>query len=353
MTNVYAFWNNKGGVGKSYLTFQTASEYARVHPYEKVVVIDLCPQANSSGMLLGGIDKGEKAIEHLSSTEQPKKTISGYIFDRLRSPYVSPRSGVNFLTNVSQYNEFVPKNLFLICGDEELEIQSDYIRNLSNADPLRSWQAVHSWIRELINDILYLFNNERVTFFIDCNPSFTIYTELAISASNRLIIPFTADASSKRAIRSVLNLVYGIQRYPGQLISEYYINTQKYGMGLPLIYSYVGNRLTQMNHSSASAFRNVVTDIFKEIYQVWKQYPNLFSPRNGIEMPRSQRDFKKIFEEEINDSNTASVVSGSLGIPMNMLTFGYKDFLGRKVNVNSSQLDRLQPNISNFVNNIE
>ena len=26
---VYALWNNKGGVGKSYLTFQIASEYAR------------------------------------------------------------------------------------------------------------------------------------------------------------------------------------------------------------------------------------------------------------------------------------------------------------------------------------
>jgi len=28
---VYAIWNNKGGVGKSYLTFQIASEYARTH----------------------------------------------------------------------------------------------------------------------------------------------------------------------------------------------------------------------------------------------------------------------------------------------------------------------------------
>ena len=29
---VYAIWNNKGGVGKSYLTFQIACEYARQHP---------------------------------------------------------------------------------------------------------------------------------------------------------------------------------------------------------------------------------------------------------------------------------------------------------------------------------
>jgi cellulose biosynthesis protein BcsQ len=51
---VYALWNNKGGVGKSYLTFQISCEYARTHPTEKILVIDLCPQANASGMLMGG-----------------------------------------------------------------------------------------------------------------------------------------------------------------------------------------------------------------------------------------------------------------------------------------------------------
>ena len=33
--SVYALWNNKGGVGKSYLTFQIACEYARTQPQQK------------------------------------------------------------------------------------------------------------------------------------------------------------------------------------------------------------------------------------------------------------------------------------------------------------------------------
>ena len=49
----YALWNNKGGVGKSTITFHLAMRYAELHPDEKVLVIDLCPQANSSMMLLG------------------------------------------------------------------------------------------------------------------------------------------------------------------------------------------------------------------------------------------------------------------------------------------------------------
>ena len=48
----YAFWNNKGGVGKSFLSFVAATEYARTYPDTDVYVIDLCPQANISEMLL-------------------------------------------------------------------------------------------------------------------------------------------------------------------------------------------------------------------------------------------------------------------------------------------------------------
>jgi chromosome partitioning protein len=78
----YALWNNKGGVGKSYLTFQIACEYARSHPDQKVLVIDLCPQANCSSMLLGGMILGNNALDALSQAN-PRVTISGYISDWL------------------------------------------------------------------------------------------------------------------------------------------------------------------------------------------------------------------------------------------------------------------------------
>jgi cellulose biosynthesis protein BcsQ len=61
----YAFWNNKGGVGKSFLCFVAASEYARRHPEADVYVIDLCPQANVSETLLGGYGKSPKAMRSI------------------------------------------------------------------------------------------------------------------------------------------------------------------------------------------------------------------------------------------------------------------------------------------------
>jgi chromosome partitioning protein len=120
---VYALWNNKGGVGKSYLTFQIACEYARTHRDQKVLVIDLCPQANASSMLLGGIIKGEVCLNEFASSPS-RRTIAGYIDERIRSPYVSPKVGSKYFFQVSEYNSAVPTNLFLVVGDEALEIQT-------------------------------------------------------------------------------------------------------------------------------------------------------------------------------------------------------------------------------------
>ncbi len=350
---VYALWNNKGGVGKSYLTFQIAAEYARTHRNQRVLVLDLCPQANASSMLLGGIEAGEAAVEELSGTTPPK-TIAGYIADRIVSPYVDTHSGANYLTHVRSINPHIPDNVYLVCGDEELEMQAARIQLACTAGPNNAWQIVHTWIRNLTEDVKRSWNRESITVFVDCNPSFTIYTELALSASDRLIIPFSADGSSKRAVRSVLALVYGILRRPGQPQSQFYIKTQQYRMALPKIYTYVGNRLTQMNNSSASAFRNVVLEIFAEVFRVYQVNPGLFETHpTGGPAPTNRQTFRAMFEEQINDANTASVVSGALGIPMCVLTAGTKHFAGRSAHVNQSQLDRQQPNLRDFVATIE
>ena len=46
--DIYSFYNNKGGVGKTTLCQNAAAMYAESHPDKQVLVIDLCPQANIS-----------------------------------------------------------------------------------------------------------------------------------------------------------------------------------------------------------------------------------------------------------------------------------------------------------------
>ncbi|GEC95173.1 ATPase [Zoogloea ramigera] len=350
---IYAIWNNKGGVGKSYLTFQVACEYARQNPGKKVLVVDMCPQANSSSMLLGGMVEGETRLNAIHSQTR-RVTISGYLEDRIASPYQSPGTGSTYLTQVNNYNPAVPDNLFLVVGDEQLETQASRVANATRPGPQEAWRIVHLWVADLIEDILTHWNHEDSCVFIDCNPSFSIYTELALSAAERLLIPFSADGSSKRAVKAVLSLVYGVRRLPTDPLSEFVINNNQFRMRVPEIYMYIGNRLTQMNNSSASAFKTVVDEIGDEVWGVWQTKPNVFCLHpNGAPAPTNKRTFKAMFQYEVNDANTASVVSGARGVPISVLPSGRANVAGKSIVVNQSQLDKQVPNIQRLVRNIE
>ena len=78
----YAVWNNKGGVGKSFLSFVLATEISHTRNIP-VVLVDMCPQANLSEIVLGGNGIGSGRLEKLI---QERKTIGGYFDSRINSP---------------------------------------------------------------------------------------------------------------------------------------------------------------------------------------------------------------------------------------------------------------------------
>ena len=71
----YAVWNNKGGVGKSTICYHVAARYAEENPNQKVLVIDLCPQANVSMMLLGGGNDGEARVLGYCTQAVPRTVV--------------------------------------------------------------------------------------------------------------------------------------------------------------------------------------------------------------------------------------------------------------------------------------
>jgi nitrogenase subunit NifH len=105
----YAIWNNKGGVGKSTIAFHLATRFAELNPTTKVFVIDLCPQANASMMLLGGGQKGEKKVLEFCLKSTPP-TVVGYLSDVLSGgPRAALPNHTKYLTQVSSVNKNVPK----------------------------------------------------------------------------------------------------------------------------------------------------------------------------------------------------------------------------------------------------
>src|SRR5205807_8694898 len=147
----YAFWNNKGGTGKTSLAFQAISRYAELHSKDRVLAVDVCPQANLSELMLGGLNhKGsEKLLERQG--EVPRCSLGGYFQLRLPSPYAPPTfSAHDFITKPSAYNMAVPKNIDLVCGDPLLELQANAVNTLANNQipGTNAWIAVIDWLKD-------------------------------------------------------------------------------------------------------------------------------------------------------------------------------------------------------------
>ena len=81
----YSVWNNKGGVGKSFLSFVLATEYANANPKKNVLIADMCPQANLSEIVLGGNGAGARALEQ---EIKKRKTIGGYFDSQIGRAHV-------------------------------------------------------------------------------------------------------------------------------------------------------------------------------------------------------------------------------------------------------------------------
>ena len=115
----YAIWNNKGGVGKSFLSFILGTELAKRDPDGHVVLVDMCPQANLSEVVLGGNGDGST---HLTSLLRPDDhiTIGRYFDKRIASPHMKTGGEDKYLLSASEYNERLPSNLWLISGDPSL-----------------------------------------------------------------------------------------------------------------------------------------------------------------------------------------------------------------------------------------
>lgn len=317
----YAFWNNKGGVGKSFLCFVAATEYAHRHPEIDVYVIDLCPQANVSETLLGSYDTRSATLE-AKLTASPRATVAGYLEARLSSPFRMIDDIGPFITRPFETNPNIPKNLSLICGDNLLEILSEAIRQTAQLSiPVDAWARVLKWIDELAIALRNRSGDRNSMFIIDCNPSFAIYTQLALVAAQYVVVPFTADDSSRRAIENVVALLYGV----GELHAATYARisfaqrAKQDGLSPPTLHSFVSNRVTTYEGQPSKAFAAASKRIKNTLNEIYEKHRVIFaSPKN---LP------SKSFVD-IPDYHGASVVASMTGTPLHRLTAGPKVVAG-------------------------
>lgn len=353
-TNRYVIWNNKGGVGKSTITFHLASRYAEENPQKQVLVIDMCPQANSSMMLLGGGTAGENYVLGLC-TEAVPRTVVGYMSTVIAGGAGASLPAPNqFLVQVDSVNKAMPKNLVLLCGDGNLEPMAPAVTGAANAPPLtpsnQPWKWVHLIFRQLIDSYAAQLGGKDLTVFIDTNPSFSIYTELAISAGDRLIVPVNADDSSRVATNAMFILLHG-QNPPHPIYGSWTFaaKAQSFGMTIPQVHVIVGNRLTQYD-GAATAFSALSDATADTLFQAYQTHPAYFASRQTV--AKNVAEFRSLYSVALRDFNTAGVVSAHLGCPLTQLQGGNHIIHGRTVQVNAERVNDCKTALDGLVSMI-
>ena len=356
----YAFWNNKGGVGKSFLSFVAATEYARTYPDTDVYVIDLCPQARVSEMLLLNskilIDSDELPFNYDVINENydvihkligrtPRATVAGYLEARLNSPFHPIKNVSPYVCRPRDFNAKLPVNLFLVCGDYLLEILSEAIRQTSQlAIPVDAWKQVLSWIKDLTSALRKRSGNRDALFILDCNPSFAIYTQLALAAAENLVIPFTPDDSSRRAVENVVALLYGYNMADPKIETYARINFAKRaneeGLDIPKLHTFVSNRVTLYRGKASRAFEAVSNSIKITLDNLHKKHRQIYT---NPKEPPSERFI------EIPDYHSACVVMTVKGIPLDSLQAGPNKVHGKQVQINPEPLERYRKALTEFV----
>lgn len=336
----YAFWNNKGGTGKTSVAFQAITLYAETHPEERILAIDVCPQANLSELMLGGLNNGGSDKLLLQQGLVPRCSIGGYFQIRLPSPYSTPSfDAEDFLTIPSEFNSHIPENIDLVCGDPLLELQANAVNTLANNQIPGSnpWIGVVDWLSDFVEKV----EDDYDVVFFDCNPSFSMYTQIALSASDRIILPVMADDSSRRAIQNAFSLVYGL-KLPSEIYAAYAFATKlkEAGRDLPKVHLIVKNRLTQYM-GAASAYAAVLHAIEKDVAKLLKSNPDIFTFSNA-------RDGFV----EIRDFQTTGVVAFAKGQPFTEVSVGKQSIGGHRVQVKKEYLENAQEAMENLVDHL-
>lgn len=180
--------NYKGGVGKTTITANLASEMVRRK--KRVLVIDLDPQTNLTFSYI--------KVEKWRSEYEKNRTIK-YWFDSI----------IDGTKPIPTFKELIVKNngVDLICShlgliDVDIELAAGLSAGTERQHK-NNFIKTYSYIK---NELVTLENEYDIVLF-DCPPNFSIVTKNALIASDYYIVPAKMDYLSTLGINQLKNHV--------------------------------------------------------------------------------------------------------------------------------------------------
>ena len=220
-----------------------------------------------------------------------------------------------------------------------MEIQTQVMNQISSQSaPKEAWKNVHSWLLNLILPVISKIGGD-VTTFIDCNPSFSAYTEIALLASEQVIVPCSSDGSSARAIDNMKSLVYGKNLSEPLQTSSFSKKAYDFGMSLPKVHSVILNRSTQYDSRASRAFEAMFDEIKKRVDNFKQSDRDCFYSDFGYHV--------------IHDAHSPTIVCSHKGLPISKLQVGQHKIHNIMCQVNNTSLGRYKEAITSFVDTLD
>jgi hypothetical protein len=114
------------------------------------------------------------------------KTVCGYLHRRITPMVLGIIQYAPFLVQPYIYNKYITENIYLLCGDPYLEVMAKRLEQERQPQTTQigdiPWKRVTLFIKDFIDKLSENMDKDCIVF-IDTNPSFSVYTEMAISGS--------------------------------------------------------------------------------------------------------------------------------------------------------------------------
>ena len=236
-------------------------------------------------------------------------------------------------------NPAIPELITLMAGDPLLELQANSMSTLANNQipGTDTWGKIVVWLRDFIDET----GSDFDYVFLDANPSFSIYTQIAMAAAERVVLPVMADDSSRRAIQNAFSLIFGLM-LPSDIYAQHMFakRMREAKLTLPKAHLIVKNRITQYM-GAASGYRAVLNSINNDILAIAKanpEYLNFSTISDGV--------------LEIRDFQTTGVVAFARGTPFFALQPGKLEVGGKRVAIDKRQIDDRKKEIENLASKL-
>ena len=316
----------------------------------------------------------------LANTQHPQQipqTIAGFLGDS--ADEVDPNMLLidQFVVPVHLHNAHLAEaqlhNIFCIAGDPYLDLAAQVLyQRVTQIAGLRaqesSWKRIMLMLKRGIHNYVRQRPNERWIVFVDTNPSFIIYTQIAVATCQYLVVPIMPDMSSKVGVMGVCALVYG-QNLPNAYqvwaqLSFSNLATRE-NVVLPTIKLIPQNRskpytkkrgrgaadggVAEHGTGQVKAYGMIGGQTIKEIHQLYLDKPQIFACPAGM----TKAKFRDRLMPFVTDFHGAGVISSVKSLPLAIITkrTSWND-RESTTSVNMEQIKIHQNQIFNLVHNL-